>query len=34
MNRVWLYLGGMAVIFAMLGYAVISIVRSTNPPAY
>ncbi len=34
MDKVWLYLGGMAVTFAIIIYAVISIVRSTNLPAY
>lgn len=34
MDKVWLYLGGMAVVFAIAIYAVIAIVRSMNPPAY
>jgi hypothetical protein len=33
MDRVWLYLRGMAVAFAITIYSVLSIVRSTNPPA-
>ncbi|MFO0700772.1 MAG: hypothetical protein U0236_16240 [Nitrospira sp.] len=33
-DKVWLYLGGMAVVFAIAIYAVISIVKRTNPPAY
>jgi len=34
MDKVWLYLGGMAAAFGIAIYAVISIVRSTSPPAY
>ena len=34
MDRVWLYLGGMAVVFGIAIYAVISIVKGTSPPAY
>lgn len=34
MNKVWLYMGGMIVAFAVVIYAVISAVRSMNPPAY
>lgn len=34
MDRVWLYFGGMAVVFGIAAYAVISIVKSTSPPAY
>lgn len=34
MDKVWLYLGGMAVVFAIAIYTVISIVKSTSPPAY
>lgn len=34
MDRVWMYLGGMAVVFGIAIYGVISIVKSTSPPAY
>jgi len=34
MNKVWLYMGGMIMAFAVVIYAVISMVRSTNPLAY
>lgn len=34
MDRVWLYFGGMAVAFGIAIYAVMSIVKSTSPPAY
>ena len=34
MDRVWLYLGGMVVVFAIVIYTAISIVKSTSPPAY
>lgn len=34
MDRVWLYLGGMAVVFGIAIYAVISIVKSASAPAY
>lgn len=34
MDKVWLYLGGMAVVFAIAIYTVIAIVKSTSPPAY
>ena len=34
MDRVWLYLGGMVVAFVIAIYTVISIVKSTSPPAY
>jgi hypothetical protein len=33
MDRVWLYLRGMAVAFAIIIYFVLSMVRSMNPPA-
>lgn len=34
MDRVWLYMGGMILGFAVVIYFVISTVRSMNPPAY
>lgn len=34
MDRVWLYMGGMIVGFAVVIYLVISTVRSMSPPAY
>lgn len=34
MDRVWLYMGGMILVFAVVTYFVISTVRSMSPPAY
>ncbi len=33
MNRIWLYVGGIIVGAAVLIYAVLTVVSSTNPPA-
>jgi len=34
MDKIWLYVGGIVVAAAMLIYLALSIVKSTNPPAY
>lgn len=34
MDRVWLYMGGMILAFAVFIYFVITTVRSMSPPAY
>lgn len=34
MDKIWLYLAGMAATAAVLIYFVLSTIRSMNPPAY
>ena len=34
MDKVWLYMGGMILGFAVVTYFVLSTVRSMSPPAY